>query len=49
VNHLIFSSEPIAGENVWNTMEPGDVVGVDWRMRLSRAHLIRRRLDVLAS
>lgn len=49
VNHLIFSSEPIAGENVWNEMAVGDVVGVDWRMRLSRAHLSRRTLGVLAS
>lgn len=48
VNHLIFSSEPIEGENVWHRMEPGEVVGVDWRMRLSRGHLRRRKLDVLA-
>ncbi len=47
VNHLIFSSEPIAGENVWHAMEPGEVVGVDWRMRLHRGHLGRRQLDVL--
>ena len=32
--HLIFSSEPLSGENVWNEMKPGEVVGVDWRMRL---------------
>lgn len=49
VNHLIFSSEPIAGENVWHAMDHGEVVGVDWRMRLSKAHLSRRQLDVLAS
>ena len=49
VNHLIFSSEPIAGENVWHSMDHGEVVGVDWRMRLSKAHLSRRQLDVLAS
>jgi len=34
VNHLLFSSEPTSGEAVWHTMKPGDVVGVDWRMRL---------------
>ena len=36
VNHLIFSSEPILGENVWLKMEPGQMVGVDWNMRLKR-------------
>ncbi|NOY94636.1 MAG: class II glutamine amidotransferase [Deltaproteobacteria bacterium] len=34
VNHLLFSSEPTSGEAVWHAMKPGDVVGVDWRMRL---------------
>ena len=34
MNHLLFSSEPTSGEAVWHTMKPGDVVGVDWRMRL---------------
>lgn len=34
VNHMIFSSEQLHGENVWNVMQPGDVVGVDSRMRL---------------
>jgi glutamine amidotransferase len=46
VNHLIFTSEPIRSENVWTPMEPGDVIGVDWRMRLARSHLTRRRLSV---
>ena len=36
VNHLIFSSEPLSGENVWVEMAPGEVVGVDWRMQLVR-------------
>jgi len=36
VNHLIFSSEPLSGENVWNALAPGELVGVDWRMRLAR-------------
>jgi glutamine amidotransferase len=48
VNHLVFSSEPIAGENVWTEMEEDEVVGVDWRMHLSRSHLSRRRLSVVA-
>ncbi len=34
VNHLIVSSEPLSGENIWLEMQEGDVVGVDWRMRL---------------
>ena len=36
VNHLIFSSEAIEGENVWLPMEAGEMIGVDWRMRLLR-------------
>lgn len=46
VNHLLFSSEPIEGENVWNEMADNEVVGVDWRMRLTRSHLNRRHLSV---
>lgn len=40
INHLIFSSEPLGGENVWHAMAEGDIVGVDGRMRLyqSAAH-----------
>ena len=34
VNHFIASSEPLHGENIWLEMEPGEVAGVDWRMRL---------------
>jgi predicted glutamine amidotransferase len=34
VNHLLFSSEPLSGENVWHPMGEGDIVGVDARMRL---------------
>ncbi len=37
VNHLVFSSEPLLGENVWNEMVPGELVGIDWRMRMQRA------------
>jgi len=36
VNHLIISSEPLSGENIWLEMEPGEMIGVDWRMRMSR-------------
>lgn len=34
VNHLVFSSQPLSGENVWRPMADGDIVGVDARMRL---------------
>lgn len=47
VNHLIFTSEPLQGENVWSTMEPGELIGVDWRMRMRRQVAGRRALDVL--
>ncbi|MCB9759342.1 MAG: class II glutamine amidotransferase [Alphaproteobacteria bacterium] len=36
VNHLIVSSEPLHGENVWLEMQPGEIVGVDHAMRLHR-------------
>ena len=35
VNHLIFSSEPLQGENVWNKIGPGEIIGVDSHMKLS--------------
>ena len=49
VNHLIFSSEPLQGENVWIPMEEGEIVAVDWRMQLHRSTDDKRRLTVLAS
>ena len=36
VNHLVLSSEPIIPDNVWEPLAPGEIVGVDWRMRLDR-------------
>ena len=33
VNHLVVSSEALHGENVWTAMRPGQVVGVDTKMR----------------
>jgi len=38
VNHLIFSSETILGENIWLPMEANEIIGVDWRMKLSRTN-----------
>lgn len=34
VNHLVLSSEPLHGENVWIPMTAGQMVGVDRRMRM---------------
>lgn len=39
VNHLLLSSEPLGGENVWQAMRPGQVIGVDWRMRIAQVDL----------
>lgn len=36
VSHLIFSSEPLQGENVWIDMRPGELVGADGRMQMQR-------------
>ena len=38
VNHLIFSSEPLQGENVWLPMAAGQMVGVDGGMTLHRVN-----------
>lgn len=37
VKHLVVSSEPLQGENVWTGLGVGEIVGVDWRMQLTRA------------
>jgi len=47
VNHLIVSSEPLQGENVWVELDEGDVVGVDHGMRVVRARLDGADLPVL--
>jgi glutamine amidotransferase len=39
VKHLVVSSEPLQGENVWTELRPFEAVGVDWRMQLQRAQL----------
>ncbi|MBI4950979.1 MAG: class II glutamine amidotransferase [Myxococcales bacterium] len=46
VNHLLFSSERIASENVWQPLEDGDLMGVDWRMRLCHSRHERRALPL---
>lgn len=32
INHLILSSEPIQGPNIWNEMKVGEIIGVDEQM-----------------
>ena len=34
VNHMIFSSEPLSGENAWEPLKPGQLMGVDDKMHL---------------
>ncbi len=48
VNHLIFSSEPLQGENIWLDLREGELLGVDWRMQLHRASLDQTRLRIVA-
>ncbi|MFT7625021.1 MAG: glutamine amidotransferase [Myxococcota bacterium] len=33
VSHFILSSEPLQGQNVWDALNEGDMVGCDWRMK----------------
>ncbi len=33
VNHLLLSSEPLVGENVWSSLKEGQIVGVDAQMQ----------------
>lgn len=35
INHLIFSSEPLSGENIWIPMKCGEIVAVDQHMKLT--------------
>jgi predicted glutamine amidotransferase len=48
VNHFIVSSEPLQGENVWEPLAVGDVIGVDARMFVRRARLDHVALPVVA-
>ncbi len=48
VNHCIISSEPLQGENVWEPLQPGDVVGVDRGMQLVRTRLDARSLAIVS-
>jgi predicted glutamine amidotransferase len=49
VNHLVFSSEPLHGENIWLPLAEGDLVGVDRRMKLERRSSDPKKLSVVAA
>lgn len=48
VNHLLISSEPLHGENLWTALEPGETIGVDGSMQLLRQMKPHRRSRQLA-
>jgi glutamine amidotransferase len=48
VNHFIVSSEPLQGENVWQPLAEGEVIGVDERMHMFRSHVEHVALPVVA-
>lgn len=48
VNHCIISSEPLQGENVWDRLSHGDVVGVDENMHVMRTALGSRHLPIVS-
>ncbi len=47
VNHLIFSSQPLSGENIWVEMAEGAVVAIDGRMRLYHGAPKRHSLPIV--
>lgn len=49
VNHLVFSSEPLHGENVWTPLAKGELIGVDRRMRLERRSADPKKLSIAAA
>jgi glutamine amidotransferase len=48
VNHLVLSSEPLLGENVWIPLSKGEIIGVNDSMQTRRAHLERASLPQYA-
>ena len=36
INHLLFSSEEMEGDNIWQKLKPGELVGVDQDMIFSK-------------
>lgn len=48
VNHLVFSSESLQGDNVWSPLCSGEILGTDASMRLLRKEVGRRDLPLAA-
>lgn len=48
VNHFIVSSEPLQGENIWEPLAAGDVIGVDAQMVVRRTRLDHVALPIVA-
>jgi predicted glutamine amidotransferase len=36
VNHLLFASEPLSGENIWVALNTSEIIGVDQQMKLNQ-------------
>jgi predicted glutamine amidotransferase len=49
VNHLVLSSEPLHGENIWIPIETGMIIGVDRGMQLFTRRIGERALPVVAA
>jgi predicted glutamine amidotransferase len=49
VNHLVLSSEPLHGENIWIPIEAGTIIGVDRGMQLFTRRIGERALPVVAA
>jgi glutamine amidotransferase len=49
VNHLVLSSEPLLGENVWIPLGVGEIIGVNASMHPRRAHVERTSLPQVFS
>ena len=47
VNHLILSSQPLGGENVWTPLGTDELIGVDERMRLCRGYARGEQVEVV--
>lgn len=48
VNHLVLSSEPIRGENIWIELEPDETIGIGPDMRVLRAETGKRHLAAIS-
>ncbi len=42
INHLLFSSEPLQGENIWMPMQPGDLKVISKEMELKEKNVLTK-------